>query len=129
MGNFWKFQFPAIAWTVLIFVLSSIPDLSGPDLGFGWQDKVKHFGFYGIYGILLVRAFYFQGWSLSLQKHAFRASVIFGVLYAISDEIHQYFVPGRQMDAMDVLADALGIAVLGLLYWKIVLRSPHLSRN
>jgi VanZ family protein len=30
------------------------------------------------------------------------------MLYGISDEFHQYFVPGRSVDVYDVLADALG---------------------
>jgi VanZ family protein len=30
------------------------------------------------------------------------------MLYGVSDEFHQYFVPGRSVEALDVLADALG---------------------
>jgi VanZ family protein len=38
-----------------------------------------------------------------------------GLLYAVSDEIHQYFIPGREMRAFDVFIDSLGvIAGLGL---------------
>ena len=36
------------------------------------------------------------------------------VLYAVSDEVHQYFVPGRAMLAKDVLVDAIGVC-LGVL--------------
>ena len=35
-------------------------------------------------------------------------SVLLSSLYGISDEIHQYFVPYRDADLMDVLADMLG---------------------
>jgi VanZ family protein len=34
-----------------------------------------------------------------------------GALYGISDEIHQYFVPGRVMDWTDAVADTCGIAL------------------
>lgn len=41
-------------------------------------------------------------------------SFIFSVLYGVSDELHQYFVPNRLCDLYDVLADAAGAAA-GLL--------------
>ncbi len=121
MGNFVKYYFPALAWTVLIFVLSSIPNLKGPDLGFSWQDKLEHFLFYGVYGVTLIRAFYFQGRFTQLQKQALLFAIFFGILYAISDEIHQYFVPGRKMDVLDVLADSLGVAAGAWLYARLFL--------
>jgi len=45
-----------------------------------------------------------------------RASILFwpiltGGIYAASDEIHQYFVPGRSCDFLDWLADILGLAL------------------
>ena len=38
-------------------------------------------------------------------------TVIFSLLYGVSDEFHQSFVPGRSADAADLLADVLGAAV------------------
>ena len=38
----------------------------------------------------------------------------FSILYAVSDEFHQSFVPGRYADPWDVLSDFVGI-VVGLL--------------
>lgn len=47
-------------------------------------------------------------------------SGLFGGLYAVTDELHQYFVPGRACMAMDVLLDMcgafFGAAVMFLLY-------------
>jgi VanZ family protein len=43
------------------------------------------------------------------------------------DEFHQYFVPGRQSDVLDLLADAVGIA-LGVLAFIVIARKlklPH----
>ena len=37
--------------------------------------------------------------------------VCFSLLYAISDEFHQSFVPGRNADPWDVLADFVGVAI------------------
>jgi VanZ family protein len=32
-------------------------------------------------------------------------------MFGLSDEIHQYFVPGRNMDPLDLLTDAIGAAL------------------
>ena len=45
------------------------------------------------------------------------AAVVVATLYGISDEIHQYFVPPRQVEVRDILADALGASLAaGALY-------------
>ncbi|MBU4129066.1 VanZ family protein, partial [bacterium] len=36
------------------------------------------------------------------------------ILYALSDEIHQFFVPGREFDLWDLVADSLGIVFVAL---------------
>ncbi|RKY37816.1 MAG: VanZ family protein, partial [Candidatus Omnitrophota bacterium] len=38
-------------------------------------------------------------------------SFIFSILYAISDEIHQTFIPGRNASVKDVVADCVGILI------------------
>jgi VanZ family protein len=70
-------------------------------------DKVLHFVGYALLGALFLRAF-----KTSRIKNNVKLMVILSVLlsslYGISDEIHQYFVPYRDADLMDVLADMLG---------------------
>ncbi len=44
---------------------------------------------------------------------------LFAVAYALADEIHQAFVPGRTASLWDVLADALGATVAMGLVWVI----------
>lgn len=68
-----------------------------------------HFSVYCLLGLLVANALYafsFRRWRLA----AF--SVGISLLYAISDEIHQYFVPGRACELIDVTVDTMG-AVLG----------------
>lgn len=48
---------------------------------------------------------------------------IFAVLYAASDELHQYFVPGRSCELRDVLIDACGAAAGVAVAWLAVRRS------
>jgi VanZ family protein len=98
---------PVVAWAGVIFALSSVPDL-GTGLG-GWDlllRKLAHAGEYALLGALLLRA-------LSRDLPAFAL----GVAYAISDELHQHFVPGRRGAPLDVLIDAVGVG-LGVLAWR-----------
>jgi VanZ family protein len=44
------------------------------------------------------------------------AVVIFCLLFGISDEFHQSFIPGRFVSGWDVLADTIG-AVLLVMWW------------
>ncbi len=42
---------------------------------------------------------------------------VVGVLYAVTDEVHQYFVPGRSCELRDVLIDACGVAAGVVIVW------------
>ena len=46
-----------------------------------------------------------------------RAALAAGVAYAISDEVHQHFVPGRVGAPLDVVIDSAGVAI-GVLLWR-----------
>ncbi len=54
-------------------------------------------------------------------------ALMISVLYAATDEIHQYFVPGRVGTWSDVLIDSIGI-VLGILIYRAISkkRAKHL---
>jgi VanZ family protein len=97
-----------VAWAAVIFAFSSVPDL-GTGLG-GWDlalRKVAHTAEYAILGALLLRATGRVGVALAL-----------GIAYAVSDEIHQTFVPGRAGAPLDVVIDAVGVAC-GIAAWRL----------
>lgn len=71
-----------------------------------WIRIFAHFFEYMVLGILSF-GFLKQFQYKKLIKVALY-SLIFCIAYAISDEIHQYFVPGRAMDILDVLTDTAG---------------------
>ena len=73
--------------------------------------KLAHFTEYAILGILLAGTFLL--WDLSV-KEAISLGVAIGIAYAISDEIHQYFVPGRACQLMDMIIDSGGVIIGGL---------------
>ncbi len=54
------------------------------------------------------------------KKQKILGSLLFGAFYATTDEIHQYFVPGRSARLFDVGIDTLGVLTGILIY--LVLR-------
>lgn len=78
--------------------------------------KTAHFSAYAALGISLFSALLLTFRKRFLWLYAFLASL----LYAVSDEIHQYFVPGRSMELRDVLIDSSG-AITGILLVLIII--------
>jgi VanZ family protein len=97
---------PVVAWAAVIFTLSSIPSLS---TGLGTWDTIlrkgAHLTEYAVLGGLLYRALGREPLALAV-----------GIAYAVTDELHQYFVRGRHASPVDVAIDAVGVAV-GMLVW------------
>lgn len=77
--------------------------------------KLAHFSIYAVGGIVsfaLANQF-----NIKIKKKIIIALVIC-VIYAITDELHQYFVPGRSSEIRDVLIDSTG-AMLGIFICNI----------
>ncbi|MCM8782257.1 MAG: VanZ family protein [Candidatus Omnitrophica bacterium] len=119
-----KFWLPVFVWCGLIFWLSSIPNLE-TNLGF-WDTilrKIAHIAEYFILTMLLYRAFK-NSFSLKSFSLIFWP-VILSLIYAISDEIHQLFVPTREGSLQDVLINSGGICLF-LILLKIGKYKPGL---
>ena len=98
---------PVVLWAAVIFAFSSVSDLG---TGLGTWDlvlrKLAHAAEFAVLGALLLRA---------LRDE--RGALATGVAYAITDELHQHFVPGRVGSPVDVAIDAIGVAA-GVLLWR-----------
>lgn len=113
---------PAIAWMIMIFILSSRPDLPGNQifiLDFLFKKTAHIFEF-----TVLFLLWY---WALG-KKNPWEALMI-SIAYAFTDEIHQLFVPGRTGLLRDVAIDSIGMVIMSLLIvkfdlWKLL--SPQL---
>ena len=99
---------PVVAYMALIFILSSIP--SPPEPPAVVSDKGLHFLLYAGLSSLVVRALA-GGWRRPVAFSAVLLAIVVSTAYGASDELHQYFVPPRQMEALDLLADAIGAAI------------------
>ncbi len=98
---------PPLLWAGVILGASSVSDLQTSPGGIAIRDKLAHFGEYFIFGWLVARSFEGLGWGGG--RH-FLWTLLFGVLLGCADEFYQGFVPGREQDILDILADTLGTA-------------------
>jgi len=109
---------PAWRWTaaaacaVGIFALSSLPGPDIPRANIPQIDKAAHLAVYCLFAGLL-------WWALtgSRSRWPVTVAVVVAALYGVTDEVHQYFVPGRTMSSFDWLADAAGACL-----WAVIAR-------
>jgi VanZ family protein len=101
---------PFLAALAFVFWLSSMSSVPGAE--YFW-DKLLHATGYAGLGVLALRAFHGGLSPLRLKPTLWATLTV--VLWAISDEIHQSFVPGRDATAGDVVADTVGFGLSVLL--------------
>jgi VanZ family protein len=127
-----KIWLPVLLWATVIFIFSSNPDpykylpeawrsavplptLSDSSLT-EWIGQLMHFVEYAVLSLLLSRALY----KTSTASTKIPALVILiSMLFALSDEIHQLFVPGRAFQGVDLLIDLLGVLCGVFLYSRL----------
>lgn len=82
----------------------------------GYVRKLAHFSEYAMLGLCLALPLY--AYRIRGRRLLLTAQVICG-LYAVSDEFHQSFIPGRTPQLRDVLIDSAGALVGILIGWLI----------
>lgn len=95
---------PKLAETVLIIMTSSF-------------RKLAHFCIYTLLGFFVSGAVF----CIRLKKpRLYKSGIAFIIcaLYAVTDEIHQSFIPGRSCELRDVIIDSSG-ALLGTLFMLV----------
>ena len=119
--KFLKFWFPVFLYSGIIFYASSLPDVK-PPLEIKNLDKAVHVLEYLPFGFLLARAFMQQWPAVKLWQ----VVTICSLLYGISDEYHQSFVPGREAGLPDAIADTTG-GFLGV--WIYLFRQKRIKNK
>ena len=100
---------PVWAAMVLIFAASGMSSLPSPARAL--DDGLSHGLGYGCLAALLLRALASARWEAVTGRTAV-LTVVLATLYGATDELHQWFVPGRTAQWSDLLADAAGAAVV-----------------
>jgi len=115
LKRFAVYQLPFILYAGLIVLLSSMSKPPMPKFGIPNFDKYIHVVEYGVFCALAIRAIA----RIPLKIHRaliYLAALVVSCGFALSDEWHQSFVPGRHFDLYDLLADAIGIVLAIILF-------------
>jgi VanZ family protein len=116
---------PAIIWTILIFILLVMPTkgLEGKDVNeIPNIDKFVHVILFSVFGFLWF-SFFDSNYPLK-GNLIFPAILITGSLYGLGMEFIQKYFTERSFSLMDAFADTIG-TVIGLLIKK----SPYGNRG
>ena len=109
-----------VYWLVLL-AATSFPAPAFTE--FGISDKVNHFLAYFILAFMVNLAITMQEKYLRLKKNSSIKTLFIVSIYAVLDEVHQAFIPGRSCEFLDWVADfagaALGIVVLNFILYRI----------
>jgi VanZ family protein len=116
LRRFLTYHLPAILYAGLVVGLSSIPYLKGPSLKFIAFDKLAHFLEYSIFAFLTFRSFSHLTMRITSNR-AFLLSILFLSVFALLDEFHQSFVPGRHADVADLGTDIAGAFLVIAFMW------------
>lgn len=121
---FWYWA-PAVLYAGVIFYLSSqsYPEEHLPSFLFeDVSDKVLHAVEYGILAFLCCRAFRAAAGPTAVRQ-AVVLAIVTASAYGITDEVHQAFVPLREVSWQDWLADTIGAAIgaaIGAIRWRSI---------
>ena len=89
---------PALFMMLLIFLISAQPSSQLPN--FDWADRLVKKGGHAI-GYAILALLYWRAFDFKDGKHW--VAWLLALLYAITDEFHQSFVPGRHPTIWDVM--------------------------
>jgi len=107
---FSKAYLPVLAWAGLIFYLSSQSVLAGLEinvLDFIFKKSAHMF----VYFVLYFLTFRAELMINEQRKNRWLVPIIICLLYALSDEFHQSFTPGRHASFRDIGFDSLGVLI------------------
>jgi len=112
-----KYWIPALFWMVVIYTLSSsyFSAENTKDMVSGSKLNLRHIAHIIEYFILTI--FVYIGLSNSFKINAGKyllLSSLISFFYSLTDEAHQYFVPGRHARWIDVGYDGIGV-ITGLI--------------
>ena len=118
-----KLWLPPIIWAIVIFSFSSYQTVQASQIK--WQDFIVKKSFHIIeYAILTTFVYRAMKESGLNRKKAGIYSILFTILYGITDEFHQSFTQGRESKARDVIFDTIGGLLSIYIIWKYLPKAP-----
>lgn len=121
---------PAITWSILIFILLALPGNMLPDekhFNIPGLDKLVHIILFGFFVFLW--SFYYacnQGRIIDTHLRYLKIAFIACIYGTFMEFVQKYFIPNRNFDVFDILADVLGAAAG---YILVLLTVSHFKNN
>jgi len=76
------------------------------------SNEILHIGEFGLFSMLLMFGFH--------PKVKYYILILISMLYAVSDEIHQYFVPTRYFAVLDIIHDCVGVILGVIIFFMLI---------
>jgi len=114
--HFKRYWLPVVVWGIVIFAVSSFSRFPESVQPLFSLDEIAHAIEYAVFSFLLARALK-NSKKQNLSSKFRIIAVIIAILYGITDEFHQSFVPMRTPSVIDLFYDGLG-AVIGQFFYK-----------
>jgi len=105
----------ALLIAIAIFYISSLTFPISPGKGFDLKPTLYHIFIFFFFTIFLLFAL-----VRGKKKDFIFIAIIIAIFYALTDEIHQLFVPGRFSSFPDLILDSLGILTASFIYVLIL---------
>ncbi|MBT8361469.1 MAG: VanZ family protein [Deltaproteobacteria bacterium] len=115
---------PMLCVMGIIFILSHQPGTDEDRSLFPGDDKIAHMIVYGVLAAAVIASF-----APDIRKS--KSTIVVGLafivslLYGVSDEFHQSFIPGRFSSGADILADAAGAGLICVTWLVLVKRKAQ----
>ena len=103
----------------IVTIISNIININNLEILSIIIRKLAHFTEYLILGILMHNL-------TNIYNKNMHISMIICILYAISDEIHQLFVPGRSFQIIDIGIDCFG-SIIGIYIFYLI--NKHIKKE
>ena len=97
-----------LLYATLVLTVSSIPGAVISEAGLSSSDVLYHFASYLLMGVIAHAAL-----------HRWERALAYGGAVALVDELHQYFIPGRTVSAIDLGLNSGGLTAGILMYFLI----------
>lgn len=117
-------------WLVFIAVVSSLPNIPTQEINI-WDEpfRLDYLEHFGVFAILLGLFTLWKSDDSGLFNIRKNYPFVLGLLFfAIIDELHQLWIPGRSYNPLDLIYNLLG-SISGMYLTKFTLRKIAIKEN
>ena len=116
----WFERHPEASWVLTIVAAVGIFWVSSLSFGSGVPGIDIVPILYHILSFFVLATFLLISLVGGQRKRLFVLGIVLAIVYGVSDELHQFFVPGRYMSLFDIFLDGIGVIFAAMIYFILV---------